>query len=604
MSHLIFDKRDWKFLMNHQFPFAEVLNLPAFSDFDMETVEAIFEEAVKFGVEKIAPLNPISDRVGTQFIDGEIVTPPEFQQVWEEMRAQGWNGAVHSPEFGGQGLPFSLATSVFEVFTASCQAFDMFRGLSSGAGHLIESFGTAHLKELFVARMYSGEFGGTMCLTEPQAGSAVGDASTAATQNDDGSFGIIGTKIFISAGDAPFYANTVHLVLARVKGDPEGIKGISLFAVPKYLVNDDGSRGEFNNAAVTGIEHKMGIHGSPTCIVTFGDNAPAKGWLVGERCDGIVHMFQMMNEARIACGLQGVGLANAAYQQALAYAKDRKQGPDLADLKGPSVAIIRHPDVRRNLMFMKTYSEGTRALVAKLAVAADFAHHSDDPTVVEQNSSIVELLVPIVKAYSTDKAFKVCELAVQVFGGYGYCSEYPVEQYLRDSKISSIYEGTNGIQALDLLGRKMRVKGGALFMGYVMELTAFLDTLTPFPELTEVHGLLQQAQGVLGEVGFWLAQTGGKDRALALLQATPFLEVFGDVVVGHLLAEQAKIAIDLLDAKGTRIPSGEELEDDEVAYLWGKVLGARFFAAEILSLAPGKVKAMTRGERAALEMVW
>ena len=315
-------------------------------------------------------------------------------------------------------------------------------------------------------------------------------------------------------------------------------------------------------------------------------------------------MFQMMNETRIACSLQGVGMANAAYQQALAYAKDRKQGPDIADLKGPSVEIIRHPDVRRNLMFMKTYSEGTRALVAKLAVAADFAHHSEDATVAEKNRDIVDLLVPIVKAYSTDKAFKVCELAVQVFGGYGYCSEYPVEQYLRDTKISSIYEGTNGIQALDLLGRKMRMKGGALFMGYVMELTGFLGKLEPVAELTEVHGLLQKAQGALGEVGFWLAQTGGKDRALALLQATPFLEVFSDVVIDHLLAEQAQIALELLEAKGSRIPSGEELEDDEVAYLWGKVLGARFFAAEVLTLAPGKVKSMTLGERAALEMVW
>ena len=604
MSHLIFDKRDWKFLMNHQFPFKDVLDLPKFEEFDMEMAEAIFEEALKFGVERIAPLNPISDRVGTQFIDGEIVTPPEFAEVWKDMRAQGWNGAVHSPEFGGQGLPYSLSTAVFEVFTAACQAFDMFRGLSSGAGHLIESFGTPWLKDLFVERMYSGEFGGTMCLTEPQAGSAVGDASASATPNDDGSFGIVGTKIFISAGDAPFYANTVHLVLARVKGDPPGIKGISLFAVPKYLMNDDGSVGEFNNAAVTGIEHKMGIHGSPTCVVTFGDPEPAKGWMVGQRCAGIVHMFQMMNEARIACGLQGVGMANAAYQQALAYAKERKQGPDIADLKGPSVEIIRHPDVRRNLMFMKTYAEGTRALVAKLAVAADFSMHSDDPAVVEKNNDIVDLLVPIVKAYSTDKAFKVCELAVQVFGGYGYCSEYPVEQYLRDTKISSIYEGTNGIQALDLLGRKMRMKGGALFMGYVMDLTKFLEKLSGVAELAEVHGLLQAAQGSLGDVGFWLAQTGGKDRALALLQATPFLEVFGDIVVGHMLAEQASIALDLLEANGSRIPSGEELEDEETAYLWGKVLGARFFAAEVLSLAPGKVAAMKSGERAALEMVW
>ncbi len=604
MSHLIFEKRDWNFLSRHQFDFESVLKLPAFADFDTETCEAIFDEAVKFAHEELAPLNPISDRVGTQFIDGEVVTPPEFGAAWKKMRAQGWNSAVHNPEFGGQGIPFSVATSVFEVFSGACQAFDMFRGLSSGSGHLIESFGTDELKALYVEKMYSGEYGGTMCLTEPQAGSAVGDASTTAAPNEDGSYNIVGNKIFISAGDASFYENVVHLVLARIKGDPEGIKGISLFAVPKYLVNDDGSVGEYNNAGVTGIEHKMGIHGSPTCEVSFGDDGDAKGWLVGQRCAGIVHMFQMMNEARIACGLQGVAMANAAYQQALAYAKDRKQGPDVSDLKGPSVEIIHHPDVRRNLMFMKTYAEGTRALVAKLACAADFSHHSPDKAVAEKNGDIVDLLVPIVKAYSTDKAFKVCELAVQVFGGYGYCSEYPVEQYLRDTKISSIYEGTNGIQALDLLGRKMRMKGGALFMGYVMELTQFLEGLSAVEELAGVHKILTKAQGSLGEVGFWLAQTGGKDRALALLQATPFLEVFGDVVVGHLLADQAQIALGLLEEKGARNPTPEQLDDEETAYLWGKVLGARFFAAEVTSLASAKVKAMTLGERAALDMPW
>ncbi|MFT6397453.1 MAG: alkylation response protein AidB-like acyl-CoA dehydrogenase [Bradymonadia bacterium] len=604
MSHLIFDKRDWNFLSRHQFDFEKVLSLPAFEDFDTETCEAIFDEAVKFAQEELAPLNSISDRVGAQFIDGEIVTPPEFTVAWKKMRAQGWNGAIHSTEWGGQGLPFSVATSVFEVFSGACQAFDMFRGLSSGAGHLIESFGTDELKALFVEKMYSGEFGGTMCLTEPQAGSAVGDATTSATPNEDGTYNISGGKIFISAGDAPFYSNTVHLVLARIKGDPESIKGISLFAVPKHLMNEDGTVGAYNNAGVTGIEHKMGINGSPTCTVSFGDGGDSKGWLVGERCSGIVHMFQMMNEARIACGLQGVAMANAAYQQALAYAKDRKQGPDVSDLKGPSVEIIRHPDVRRNLMFMKTYSEGTRALVAKLAVAFDFQHHSSDKALVEKSRDIVDLLVPIVKAYSTDKAFKVCELAVQVFGGYGYCSEYPVEQYLRDTKISSIYEGTNGIQALDLLGRKMRMKGGALFMGYVMELTQFLEGMSEVEELTSVHKLLSRAQASLGEVGFWLAQTGGTDRSLALLQATPFLEVFGDVVVGHLLAEQAQIALDLLEENGARTPTAEQLEDEETAYLWGKVLGARFFAAEVVSLAPAKVESMTHGERAALDMPW
>jgi alkylation response protein AidB-like acyl-CoA dehydrogenase len=606
MSHLIFDTRDWKFLIRDHMKFERVLGLPGFEDYDMETLEAVFEEAVKFAVDRIAPLNAVGDREGCKLVDGRVIAPEAYTEVWHEMRKAGWNSAGHSPEFGGQGLPYCFITPIHEAFNAACQAFEMYQGLSVGAGHLIESFGTEELKARFVEKMYNGVYGGTMCLTEPQAGSSVGDARSSADPLDDGTYAVEGNKIFISAGDAQFYENVVHLVLARVKGDPDGVKGLSLFAVPRVRVNDDGSLGEYNNVAVTGLEHKMGINGSATCAITFGDGAPSIGYLVGERGAGIVHMFQMMNEARIACGLQGVALSNAAYQQARAYAKERKQGPPIEDLKGASTEIVDHPDVRRNLMYMKVFSEGTRALTARLALAADFANRSEDPAERERNNDIVELLTPIVKAYSTDKAFKVTELAVQVFGGYGYCSEYPVEQYLRDCKITSIYEGTNGIQALDLLGRKMRMKGGALFMGYVQELAELIQKLEGNDELTNVKKGLEVGQAALGEVGFWLAQTGGKDRALAMLQATPFLELFGDVVVGALLAEQAVIALDQLESRyGTRNPTIEQQQDDaEVAYLWGKVAGARFFASEVLTFAKAKAKAMSTGERAALEVVF
>ncbi len=606
MGHLNFDRRDWQFLMHEQFDFAGLIDLEPFADFDMETFDAIVEEGVKFAVERLADLNPVGDRQGCRIEDGRVITPDGFVDAWKETRAQGWTAAAHSPEYGGMGLPYSISTVVFEAFNAACQAFEMFSGLTSGAGHLIETFGTEELKATWVERMYSGEFGGTMCLTEPQAGSAVGEASTSALEQDDGTFLVEGTKIFISAGDAEFYDNVVHLVLARIKGDPEGTKGLSLFAVPRDLLNDDGSVGDYNNVSVDSLEHKLGINGSPTCTLSFGADGPCVGYLVGERCSGLVHMFQMMNEARIACGLQGVAQANAAYQQTIAYARERIQGPDINDLKGPSVPIIEHPDVRRNLMFMKAYAEGTRALVAKAALAADYEMHATDPEQAERARNQIELMTPIVKAYSTDRAFKVTELAVQVFGGYGYCQEYPVEQYLRDTKISSIYEGTNGIQALDLLGRKMRMKGGALFMGYVMELSSFLNQLEGIEILLPVHGALGKAGSSLGEVAMWIAKAGQQDRALAMLQATPFLELFGDVMVGQLLADQARIAIEKLEElAGTATPTREQREGDrEINFYAGKVDTARFFAAEVLTWAPSKAKAMTTGENAALQMVF
>ena len=286
-------------------------------------------------------------------------------------------------------------------------------------------------------------------------------------------------------------------------------------------------------------EHKLGINGSATCQLSFGADGPTQGWLIGEQSQGMRYMFQMMNEARIECGLQGVSIANAAYQQALAYAKDRVQGPDLEDLKGSSVPIIQHPDVRRNLMIMKAYAEGTRALIARAALYADFAHYNGD----ERSENLLEMMTPIVKAYSTDKGFKVAELAVQVFGGYGYTRDYPVEQYLREVKIASIYEGTNGIQALDLVGRKMRMKGGAVFMEYVQDLARFIGLLDEHEELSGLKSALQRAQGALGEVAFFISGTAKGDIKQAMLQATPFLELFGDVMVGHQLAEQAHVAL-------------------------------------------------------------
>ncbi|MBU6161075.1 MAG: acyl-CoA dehydrogenase C-terminal domain-containing protein [Myxococcales bacterium] len=606
MSHLKFDKRDWQFILRDQHPLKDILALKQFADYDMETCEAVLTEGVKFAVDRIAPTHTIGDREGCEAIGGRVRTPAVFSQLWKEYSEAGWIGVSMATDFGGQGLPTLLASAVFEAHTAANQSFHMFAGLTSGAAHLIESFGSDALKNLYVERMYTGKWGGTMCLTEPQAGSAVPDLTTTAVPVDEaaGVYGITGTKIFISGGDADFYENVIHLVLARRKGDPEGTRGISLFVVPRVLVDAQGKLGAHNHVLVERIEEKLGIHGSPTCQISFGADGQTIGYLVGEPGKGLPYMFQMMNEARVACGLQGVAQANAAFQQALSYARDRRQGPDLNALEGKSVEIINHPDVRRNLMLMKAFSEGTRALVAQAAFWNDMALHGDDPELRAKYQDLADLATPVVKAYSTDKAFRVTELAVQVFGGYGYTKDYPVEQYLRDCKIASIYEGTNGIQAMDLLGRKMRLKSGALFMTYIQELGSFIEANASTPGLEKAFELLQKAQGIVGETAFWFSGTARQNIKAAMLQATPFLELFGDLMVGHQLLQQAAIAARQLTARvgTTEVTREQRLADTEVAFLAAKLDTARFFAFEVLLLASGKARSIQSNNTAPLDI--
>lgn len=606
MSHLIVDKRDWNFILHEQLNISQILGWDAFSDYDIDTFQTVVDEGIKFAVERIAPVNEPGDREGCTVVDGEVRVPKSYHAVYKDHVGAGWLGLTHSVEFGGQGLPLTISAPIGEATSGACMAFAMYGGLSHSAGHLIEAFGVDELKQTYVEKMYTGVWGGTMCLTEPGAGSEVGDLRTRAARQDDGSFHISGQKIFISGGDSDLVENIVHLVLARIDGDPHGTKGISLFVVPKFKVNEDGSVGERNNVSLVGIEHKLGINGSATCQLNFGEGGPCVGYLVGDERSGMRYMFQMMNEARIACGQQGASQANAAYQRTLDYARERIQGPSMTDPRAGSVAIIEHPDVRRNLMLMKAYAEGTRALVAQASFWADEAKHA--PTEEQRAKALdqLELATPIVKAYSTDKAFKVCETALQVYGGYGFLEDYPVEQYLRDTKITSIYEGTNGIQAMDLVGRKMRMRGGALFMNYLQNLGAFIAENKGREEVAEVIEALERAQGALGQTAMWLSQTAPEDVRLALLQATPYLEIFGDVMVGHLLAQQAVIAADaLIEKVGTVTPTVEQrLADEDVKFYAGKVDVARFFSTEVLRVVGSKAKAITSGNRAALDTVF
>lgn len=606
MSHLIFDNRDWNFILHDQLNIAQMLEWDAFSDYDLDTFQTVVDQGVRFSVEKIAPLNEPGDREGCTVVDGAVHVPKSYHPVYKEYVQAGWLGLTHSPEFGGQGAPRIVATPITESASGACMAFAMYGGLTHSAAHLIENYGSDDLKSTYVEKMYAGTWAGTMCLTESSAGSEVGDLTTSAKPQDDGTYLINGQKIFISGGDSDLVENVVHLVLARIDGDPEGTRGISLFVVPKFRVGEDGSVGESNNVSLVGIEHKMGINGSATCQLNFGEAGPCVGYLVGEAREGMPYMFQMMNDARIACGEQAVSQANAAYQQALLYARERTQGRDLTDPAAGSVSILRHPDVRRNFMMMKAFSEGTRCLIAQAAFWSDESKFAPTEEQRQAAHNRLELITPIAKAYATDKAFKVCELAVQVLGGYGFLEDYPIEQYLRDTKITSLYEGTNGIQAMDLLGRKMRLKGGALFMGYMQDLGAFLETNKATEELSEILAALQVGVGALGTCAQWLAQTAQKDIKIAMQQATPFLELFGDVMVGHQLAQQAAIAIAKLKEKHGSVDVSAEARqgDEELKFLAGKIDVANFFGTEVLTLAQAKAAALTSGDQSVTNMVF
>ena len=610
MPELTIDRRDLDFVLYEQFKLEDLAKLDRYRDIGREMWDMILTEAIKLAVDEIAPTNQIGDVEGSKLADGKVSVPECFEKIYQKFTEGGWTALTHDPELGGMGLPTPLGVALSECFIAANSSFMFIPGLTVSAGHLLENYGSAKLRELLVPKLYSLEWAGTMCLTEPQAGTAVGDIRTTATPIEGtDKFKISGSKIFISAGDQQLTDNIIHLVLARVPGDAPGTKGISLFAVPKRRFDENGNLGDLNDVTVTAIEHKMGITASPTCSLAFGEDDACEGYLIGERQQGIIYMFQMMNEARIVCGVQGSSSANASYQLALAYAKERLQGPSLTSRDGGSVPIIEHPDVRRNLMLAKTYSEGIRALLVQAATHADLALHATDEETKTNAQMMLDLLTPICKAYSTDIGFKVTELAMQVHGGYGYIGEYAVEQYMRDVKIASIYEGTNGIQALDLVGRKMRIKGGSLFLLWLQDINEFLQKHTEHPRLKDQVAAVDKAKNSLAESAFGFSEKAKVDIDHAMLGATPFLEMFGHVQVAKLLLEQAVIADEKLEAtyadKGTEDEAAKRqlaADNDEVRFYDGKVKGARFFIATVLPHARAIAAELKNAERAALDI--
>lgn len=597
MPEYYVDERDIKFQLFEYLEVEKLLESDVYKQFSKEEFEMVIGEAIKFAKTALAPINKLGDEVGVKFENGKVIMPDEFKSVYNKYAEAGWIGISSNPEFGGQGFPQVIGTSTAEVFVGANVSFTMAPGLTKAAADLLEDFGTEEMKNLYIPKMLSGEWCGTMCLTEPQAGSAVGDLTTAAKPTGKpGEYLISGTKIFITFGEHDLTPNIIHLVLARIEGAPKGIKGVSLFLVPKYRVNPDGSLGEFNDITCSGIEHKMGIHASPTCTLNFGDNGNCIGYIIGEPNQGIKYMFKMMNEARIGVGLQGQALAAAAYQLALRYAHERIQGVDIREMKNvdaPRVPIIVHPDVRRMLLYQKAYVEGLRGLLYKAALFGDLIKinkASGNEDEAEKYQDLLDLFTPICKAYSSDYAFRCIELALQVYGGYGYSEEYGIEQYLRDSKIASIYEGTNGIQALDLLGRKIAIKGGLLFMRYMTELNSFIDANKDNAVFAKEFKVLERARDVLAETTMSFGQMSMSGNLLyPVLHAYPYLEMFGHIAVSHVLLEQALVAAKKLDAlfasKGASTDEAKRAlikEHPDAKFYYGKVETAKFFVHYVL----------------------
>ena len=587
MAQQIADRRDVDFVLHEQLKVEELSKHDLFAEFNKKTVDLIVSEARNLAIKEILPTQGEGDREGAKFDNGRVTVPESFHRAWELFKEGEWLAMIEDPEWGGQGMPRSVALAASDYMNGANFAFMMYGGLTHGAGKLVETFGTDKQKELFLKKMYTGEWTGTMLLTEPEAGSDVGALNATATRNEDGTYSISGNKIFISSGEHDMAENIIHPVLARIEGAPEGTQGISLFIVPKIWVNEDGSLGEANDVVCTGIEEKMGIHGNATCSISLGSKGNCRGMLLGEENKGMRSMFLMMNEARLLVGIQGFSCASAAYMYALQYARQRVQGRHLMnmmDKSAPAVPIIQHPDVRRMLLTMKSYVEGMRSLLYYVGMCEDRIQVSDSDDDKAKYQGIVDLLIPIAKGYVSDRAFDVCNLGVQIYGGYGYIKEYPMEQLLRDCRITPIYEGTNGIQAMDLLGRKLGLNQGKPIMDLMGEIQATIAAAKANPRVEECAGKLEAALNKLGEVALHLGKTAMSPQVMAAFaHAYPFMEVSGDVVMTWLLLWRATIAAEKLE-NGVR--------KKDAAFYEGQLKSAEFFANCMLPVTLGKMNAI------------
>ncbi|MEN8691828.1 MAG: acyl-CoA dehydrogenase [Desulfobacterales bacterium] len=597
MAQQIADRRDVDFLLHEVLRVEEMSEYEKFEEFNRKTIDLIISEARNLALKEILPTQVIGDRQGVHFENGVVTVPDEFKKVYETYREGEWVAMTESIDWGGQGMPQTVALAASEYFIGANLAFMMYPGLTHGAGRLIETFGTSKQKELFVKKLYTGQWCGTMLLTEPEAGSDVGALTTTARENDDGTYSITGNKIFISGGEHDLVENIIHPVLARIEGAPQGTGGISLFVVPKIWVNDDGTLGEFNDVVCTGVEEKMGIHGNATCSMALGGKGQCRGTLLGQENKGMRAMFLMMNEARLLVGMQGFCCASSAYLNALQYARQRIQGRHLLKMRDDSalaVPIIEHPDVRRQLLTMKAYVDGMRSLLYYVGILDDRKETAESDEEKARLQGMIDLLIPVAKGYVTDRSFEMCSLGLQVYGGYGYIRDYPMEQLLRDCRITLIYEGTNGIQAMDLLGRKLGLNQGKPIMDLLGEIQKTLARAKGVERLKGLVDRVEKAVNRLGETALHLGQTAMSPKVLnAFAFAHPFMDVCGDVILAWLHLWRAAVAVAALE-KGAK--------KKDAAFYEGQVKSAEFFIHTILPVTHGKMKAILETNGAAVEI--
>ena len=590
--------RDLSFLLFEQFKLDELLGKAPYANWGKDEVVAVIEEAYGWVQKHLGTCNRSGDDEGCRLEDGQVRVPSGYKEAWKALFEAGWRTLGIEEAHGGQAGPFTLAMMVEEFMCGSNTSFNMYPALTQGAADVILSFGTAEQQATYVPNMFNGKWAGTMCLTEPHAGSDVGSASTVAVKRADGHYDIRGVKIFISGGDHDMTGNIVHMVLARTPDAPAGTKGLSLFIVPK--VRPDGTP---NDVTVGGIEHKMGIRGSATAVLNFGDNGGCVGELVGTtEQKGMSQMFHLMNYARIGVGIQSISIASSAYLNALEYAKDRKQGSSIKqwkDATAPRVPIIDHPDVRRMLLDMKARVEGLRALAVKLTMHVDHVNAINktggDKALAEYHNGQVDLLVPLIKAYGSDQSFQICATAIQVYGGAGYLKDWPVEQYCRDAKIFSIYEGTNHIQAMDLVGRKLMQRGGANVQAFGKDVGTFVAANKQHATLKDAIAVLAQAMEALtGTGGKFMQWFGGGKMEMVPSVANRFLEMMSETTVGWLLLEGAVVA----EAAAEKLAA----DHPDRAFYEGKRFAAQYFAHNVLPGVVAKAQMIAREDRTALDM--
>ncbi|MFL2769417.1 MAG: acyl-CoA dehydrogenase C-terminal domain-containing protein [Rhodospirillaceae bacterium] len=581
--------RDMRFVYHELLDGGSLAEIKAFNDFTPDVVDAVLEEAGRFTSEVLLPLNLSGDAEGCSLENGVVRTPNGFKDAYKKFIQGGWTGIAADTKYGGQGAPAALHFLIQEMICSTNMSFGMYPGLTEGAFNAINLHGSEEQKALYLPKFVEGIWSGTMCLTESQCGTDLGLIRTKANPQNDGSYKVTGTKIFISAGEHDLTENIVHLVLARLPGAPVGIKGISMFIVPKFIPVDDASIGRRNEVTCGSIEHKMGIKGSSTCVMNFEN---ATGWLVGQPNKGMRAMFTMMNAARLGVGIQGLGIGEAAYQSCLAYAQERLQGRALNGAKTPDKpadSILVHPDIRKNLLTIKALTEGIRALCMWTAINLDKAEESDNAAERQTANDLLQLLTPIVKAYATDKGFQVANLGVQIYGGHGYIHEHGMEQFVRDARITQLYEGTNGIQALDLVGRKMGAHYGRYLRAFFHPVQNFIEdntndeVLQPFIlGLAKAFGRLQQATGII-------AQKGLSNPNEAGAAATDYLTLFGHVALAFMWAKTVKLAL-------------EKKDDDSSGFYVGKLKTARFFYERILPETGGLFSMIMAGSESIMDM--